>query len=86
MGFKNEDTFQKYIDNGNEWVFHKKYEQAVSSAKSEFGNTYPLLIGGKSVTTNKSIRHVSPIDRQLVLGYIQQGSKRELVARVCRLG
>jgi 1-pyrroline-5-carboxylate dehydrogenase len=78
MGFKNEDTFQKYIDNGNEWVFHKKYEQAVSSAKSEFGNTYPLLIGGKSVTTNKSIRHVSPIDRQLVLGYIQQGSQREI--------
>jgi 1-pyrroline-5-carboxylate dehydrogenase len=78
MGFKNEDTFQKYVDNGNESVFHKKYEQAVRSVRSEFSKTYPLLIGGKSVTSNKTIPHVSPIDRQLVLGYIQQGSQREI--------
>jgi 1-pyrroline-5-carboxylate dehydrogenase len=78
MGFKNEDTFQKYVDNGNESVFHKKYEQAVRSVRSEFSKTYPLLIGGMSVTSNKTIPHVSPIDRQLVLGYIQQGSQREI--------
>jgi 1-pyrroline-5-carboxylate dehydrogenase len=78
MGFRNEDTFQKYVDNGNEKGFHKKYEQAVSSLRIEFGKTYPLLIGGKSITTDKIIPHFSPIDRQVVLGYIRQGSHRDV--------
>jgi 1-pyrroline-5-carboxylate dehydrogenase len=78
MGFKNEDSFQKYVNSSNEKAFHKKYEQGVRSVRSEFGKTYPLLIGGRSITTNKRIPHFSPINRQLVLGYIQQGSYREV--------
>lgn len=78
MGFQNENTFQKFVNNGNERLFHKKYGQAIRSIKSEFGNNYPLIIDGKKVTSNKGISHVSPIDRQLVLGYVQQGSPLEI--------
>ncbi len=74
MVFQNENTFQKFVRDGNEKLFHQKYEQAVASVRSEFGDTYSLIIGGKKVSVPKSTAHPSPIDSRTILGYIQKGT------------
>lgn len=74
MVFQNEITFQKFVNEGNEKLFNKKYEQAARSVRSEFGNTYSLIIAGKEVFVTKSIAHRSPIDRRTILGYIQMAT------------
>ena len=74
MVFQNESTFQKFVNEGNEKLFNKKYEQAARSVRSEFGNTYSLIIAGKEVFATKSIAHRSPIDRRTILGYVQMAT------------
>ena len=78
MVFRNENTFQKYLNSGNEKLFHRRFEKAVTTVKSDFGNTYYILINGKKVTGTKKVIHVSPNNRDIVLGYIQQAYPRQI--------
>jgi 1-pyrroline-5-carboxylate dehydrogenase len=78
MAFQNENTFQKYLNDGNERFFHSQYEQAVKGVKLDFGKTYPILINGKKVTGTKRVVHTSPNNREITLGYIQQVSSKQV--------
>ena len=55
MGFKNEDTFQYFLENNQEYRFHRLYERAVNSVSTQFGKTYPVIINGKKIYTSKTL-------------------------------
>lgn len=78
MVFRNENTFQYYLNKGNEKIFNSRYERAVKSVESEFGNTYYNLINGKKVSGPKKVIHVSPNNRDITLGYIQHASSNQV--------
>lgn len=71
--FENEDTFGKFLRSGKEHDFHKKYEEAITMIRSQFGRKYTMLIDGRPVRTTKWLAHTSPIDTRLVLGYFPKG-------------
>jgi 1-pyrroline-5-carboxylate dehydrogenase len=74
MIFKNEDTFQTFLDAKQENRFHKLYDNAINLVSSQFGKTYPILIDGKTIRTSQTMIRTSPNDRRLVLGYIMKGN------------
>jgi 1-pyrroline-5-carboxylate dehydrogenase len=74
MVFKNEDTFQTFLDRNEENQFHNLYEKAVNLVSSQFGRTYPVIINGKKVSTSQIMIHTSPADRRIILGYMQKGN------------
>ncbi|HZD36644.1 MAG TPA: aldehyde dehydrogenase family protein [Nitrososphaeraceae archaeon] len=76
--FENEDTFGKFQGSGKEHDFHKKYEEAVKMARSQFGKKYTMLIDGRQVSSTKWFAHTSPIDTRLELGYFPRGELRHV--------
>lgn len=74
MVFKNEDTFQTFLDRKQENQFHNLYEKAVNLVSSEFGRTYHVIINGKKVSTSQIMIRTSPADRRIILGYMQKGN------------
>lgn len=78
MAFQNENTYQKYLNSGKEKLFNSRYEKAVKSVESKFGNTYYILVNGKKVSGTKKVIHVSPNNSDITLGYIQQASSEQV--------
>ena len=74
MPFKNEDTFQTFLDSSQENRFHSRYERAVNFVSSEFGKTYPVIIDGKKIYTSESMVRMSPTDRRIILGYMSKAN------------
>ncbi len=74
MVFKNEDTFQNFLENNQEYRFHRLYEKAVNSVSTEFGKTYPVIINGKKIYTSKSMTRTSPTDKRITLGHMSKGN------------
>ena len=74
MGFKNEDTFQNFLENNQEYRFHRLYERAVNSVSTEFGKTYPVIINGKKIYTSKTMTRTSPTDKRITLGQMSKGN------------
>jgi 1-pyrroline-5-carboxylate dehydrogenase len=55
--------------------FHKPeniaaMEQALANVKAQFGQTYPLIIGGERITTDKSIESINPANPSEVVGRV----------------
>ena len=44
-------------------------EQALAEVKAQLGRTYPLIIGGKKISTEKTIASINPADPSQVVGY-----------------
>jgi 1-pyrroline-5-carboxylate dehydrogenase len=76
--FENEDTFGKFQRSGKEHDFHKRYEEAITVVRSQFGRKYTMLIDGRPVRSTKWFAHISPIDTRLVLGYFPRGELRHV--------
>ncbi len=74
MVFKNEDTFQTFLDRNQENQFHTLYEKAVKLVSSEFGKTYPVIIDGKKIYTSQTVIRTSPTDRRITLGHMQKAN------------
>lgn len=74
MIFKNEDTFQSFLDNDQENRFHSLYDKAINLVSSEFGRTYPVIINGKKTYTSQTMIRTSPADRRITLGYVMKGN------------
>lgn len=73
MKFINEQTFENYIKKNQEKLFHKKFDDAVQSLKKGFGNIdYPIIIDNKKIYTKDKYKHISPIDRRIVIGYVSK--------------
>ena len=56
----------------------RNMSRRLRSVRSEFGNTYSLIIAGKEVFATKSIAHRSPVDRRTILGYVQMATPLQL--------
>ena len=73
MRFINELTHENYIKRNQENVFHKKFDNAVESIKKEFNNKdYPIIINNEKIYTKDKYKHVSPVDRRIILGYVSK--------------
>jgi 1-pyrroline-5-carboxylate dehydrogenase len=72
--FENEHTLRRFLEEKAEGQFHDRYEGALEAARSDFGKKYPMVIGGRQITTKAMVSHTSPIDTRVVLGYIPAGS------------
>ncbi len=52
----------------------KAMETALAQVKSQLGRTYPLMIGGQAITTERTFASLNPCNHQEVIGYVSQGS------------
>jgi len=74
--FDNEDTLRTFMTERAEGQFHDSYERALQQVRSEFGRKYPMVIGGREVTTSETVAQSSPIDTRIILGHIPKGGGR----------
>ena len=51
-------------------------EAALKKVQSELGRHYPLVIGGKEVTTKEKITSINPSDTDQVIGYVSRGDEQ----------
>src|SRR6266498_2489578 len=49
-------------------------ERALADVKSQFGKTYPLIIGGERITTDKTIDSRNPANPSEVLGRVSSAT------------
>jgi 1-pyrroline-5-carboxylate dehydrogenase len=73
--FRNERTWQNAVEAGTTEEFHRRYDAALEKVRSEFGTTFPLIIGGEEVRGLKTFADTSPGNRKLLLGHFQIGTK-----------
>ncbi len=57
---------------------HRELDRAIEQAKTTFGKSYPLMIGGKEVRASAEFDDTSPIDTRIVLGRFQQGGREHV--------
>ncbi len=55
---------------------------ALESVRQDFGRSYPLVIGGRKVETEKKIRSINPADPQQVIGLVSSASKDQAVEAI----
>ncbi len=55
---------------------------ALAEVRSEFGNEYPLVIGGRKVETHKKIRSLNPANPEEVVGVTSSASKEQAVEAI----
>src|SRR6266851_3097501 len=48
--------------------------EALEQVKSELGRTYPLIIGGKKITSEQTFASVNPSQPDQVVGYFSRAS------------
>ena len=70
------------MKSNNEKLFHEKYQQATNKAKLEFGIEIPLFINGEEIKSSKKILVRSPIDNRLVLGRVQNASRKHVLLAI----
>ncbi|WP_308722385.1 L-glutamate gamma-semialdehyde dehydrogenase [Paenibacillus polysaccharolyticus] len=56
------------------------FEEALHKVKSELGQEYPMIIGGKKITGNRTLTSVNPAAKDQVIGTIHQAD-RELAEK-----
>ena len=49
-------------------------EQALAAVRAEFGKTYPLIIGGERISTEKTIASLNPARPSEVVGRVASAS------------
>lgn len=76
--FINESTYKYFLNNGKENEFDKFFDEALAKVKKDFGKTHHMYIGGKEVDSDSIITERSPINKDIIIGYFQNG-KREHV-------
>jgi 1-pyrroline-5-carboxylate dehydrogenase len=54
---------------------HRELDTAIERAKSTFGKSYPLIIGGKAIQASSEFEDRSPIDTRILIGKFQSGGR-----------
>lgn len=65
--FRNEP----FLDFNNE-LNNKLYDAALSAVEAELGKTYPLVIGGAQIHTERTAKSVNPSRKRQVIGIVSQ--------------
>lgn len=74
--FRNEFTYKKFLEEGRESEFDSLFDNAVEKVKREIiGKRFPMYINGKEVFSNSELMEYSPIDRNLLVGKFQRGTR-----------
>ena len=74
--FQNESTLIQFKASGKEQEFHDLYERAIDEVRKSFGKTYPIIIGGKEITSSEgTFADTSPSNTDLLLGNFQKGNR-----------
>lgn len=55
----------------------KQYETGLNTVRGYLGKTYPVIIGGKAITTNEQIVSKNPANHDEIIGYVYQASVQE---------
>ena len=74
---ENENTWARAVQNNSTDEFHKKFDQAIESLKKELGKTYPLIIGGKEIQSDKLFEVKSPSDTRIILAKFPLATKEQ---------
>ncbi len=53
------------------------YEEAVARVKQNFGQTFPLYINGEERFAENTFTKVSPVDRDVEMGFFQKGTEED---------
>src|SRR5690606_10079996 len=53
----------------------KAFEQALKQVKSEFGQEYPLIIGGERIVTEEKIQSINPSNVDETIGYVSKANE-----------
>ncbi|SFE01354.1 delta-1-pyrroline-5-carboxylate dehydrogenase [Paenibacillus catalpae] len=65
--FKNEPFTNFQIESNN-----KAYDAALALVRSKLGREYPLVIGGRRITTNRTLLSTNPAAKNQVIGVVSQ--------------
>lgn len=68
--FKNE-IFTNFKDEQN----NKEYDVALKKVEKELGKSYPLVIGGQKIKTDREVASVNPALHSQVIGIVSQGDR-----------
>lgn len=68
--FKNE-IFTNFKDDHN----NKEYDEALIKVEKELGKSYPLVIGGQKIKTEREVASVNPALHSQVIGTVSQGDR-----------
>ena len=63
-------------------ALHRDLDRAIEAARSTFGKSYPLMIGGTEVRAAGEFDDRSPIDTRMLLGTFQQASREHVRSAV----
>ena len=79
---ENENTWANAVKSNSQDEFHQKFDSALESLKAEFGKTYPLLINGKEVKTEKTFDVRSPSDTRIILAKFPLATKEQTIQAI----
>lgn len=74
---ENENTWANAVKTNSQDEFHKKFDAAIESLKSEFGKTYPLIINGKEIHAEETFDVRSPSDTRIILAKFPLATKEQ---------
>ena len=78
MDFQNEFTYKKFLEQGTEEEFDSLFDAAIAKVKKEvLGKRHPLYIAGKEKYGAAEITEYSPIDRSVLIGRFQRGTRED---------
>ena len=73
--FENEFTWGKAVANNATDVFHASFDKAVVQVQKELGQTYPLIINGKEISSENRFVVKSPANRDIKVAEFPKGTK-----------
>jgi len=56
---------------------HAAFDEAIERVEAEFGQTWPMYVGGEARQAAETFADVSPINTDVVLGRFQKGSRQD---------
>ncbi|MBS1253683.1 MAG: 1-pyrroline-5-carboxylate dehydrogenase 1 [Anaerolineales bacterium] len=56
---------------------HAAFDEAIEQVEEQFGQTWPIYIGGEARESAETFADVSPINTDVVLGHFQKGSRQD---------
>src|SRR5207245_745960 len=64
--------------------FNKAFDDAVEKVRKDLGRTYPMLVGGREVSSRETFADTCPADTRVLLGRFQSGTRGRCCASLTR--
>jgi 1-pyrroline-5-carboxylate dehydrogenase len=80
--FENEFTWGKAVAKNETEKFHSDFDNAVNQVKKELGKTYPIIINGKEISSEKRFTVSSPADRTIKIAEFPSGTNDDALKAI----